>query len=132
MGAWGVETFENDDAMDFAADLVEANSLEALAASFQAIAPGKYLESPDCSTALAAAEVVAALRGHPAKPLPKQLAAWIGTTALKVDQRLLEAARVAVGRIGAESELRELWQDSEEFDAWLQTVRDLEIRLGAA
>lgn len=63
MGAWGVQAFENDDAMDFAADLVDADSLDVVATSFEAIVPGEYLEAPDCCIALAAAEVVAALRG---------------------------------------------------------------------
>jgi len=132
MGAWGVQAFENDDAMDFAADLVDADSLDVVATSFEAIVPGEYLEAPDCCIALAAAEVVAALRGSTGTSLPQDVSAWARSTALRPDDALLDAARQAVGRIGERSELKELWQDSDHFDVWMQAVRDLETRLGAA
>ena len=132
MGAWGVQAFENDDAMDFAADLVDADSLDVVATSFEAIVPGEYLEAPDCCIALAAAEVVAALRGRTGTSLPKDVSAWTRSTALRADDALLDAARQAVGRIGDRSELKELWHDSDHFDVWMRAVRDLETRLGAA
>jgi MFS superfamily sulfate permease-like transporter len=37
----------------------------------------EYLEAPDCSNALAAVEIVAALRGHPIYDRPDNAKAWV-------------------------------------------------------
>lgn len=132
MGAWGVQTFENDQALDFVADIVETNSLELVVSALDAIGPGIYLEAPDCESALVAAELIAALRGYPSPNLPDKVADWVRSSGLKADDTLSGMARVAVNRIGAASELRELWEDSTDFGAWEVAVRDLESRLGGA
>jgi len=63
MGAWGIGSFDNDDAVDWAYELGESQGTELLVATLEAIGPEDHLEAPDCSIALAAAEVVAALSG---------------------------------------------------------------------
>jgi len=41
-------------------------------------------------------------------------------------------ALMAIHRIETESELKELWEDADEFDAWIATLEDLKARLGAS
>jgi Domain of unknown function (DUF4259) len=67
MGAWGPAVFENDSAADWLAELPAAlpQTLELTFRPVVATEPDLYLEEPETSEALAAAEVVAAMRGHP-------------------------------------------------------------------
>ena len=49
-----------------------------IAEAFEAVLEAAdYIEAPDASAALAAAEVVAALLGRPAVELPDAVAAWV-------------------------------------------------------
>lgn len=80
MGAWGLESFENDDALDWLADLEQADDEQFLVETLTAaIEEAGYLEIGGASNAIAAAEVVAALAGHPAPSLPEAAAAWVTT-----------------------------------------------------
>ena len=66
MGAWGSDVFENDDACDFAAEVAKGKDLSRLKATFDRVQEiGQlYLEAPDASEALSAADIVARLRGN--------------------------------------------------------------------
>jgi hypothetical protein len=130
VGAWGTGNFENDDAADWIAGLEEAEGIQPVVVALRSAIADGYLEAPDCTTALAAAEVVAAIRGKPATNLPKAAAGWIRQHHPAVDDEVLRLARQAVHRIGTQSELLELWQDSDELEDWLATLKDLEHRLG--
>ncbi|MEL7536209.1 MAG: DUF4259 domain-containing protein [Pseudomonadota bacterium] len=131
MGAWGVGHFENDDAQDWAEDLNQADSLDAVEEAIEAVeAGGDYLEAPDACVGLAAAEVVAATLGNPADDLPDPIATAVARLEDPADEDLVARARAAVERvIGEDSELRELWEESDDFDAWESTIQDLLARL---
>jgi hypothetical protein len=131
MGAWGVESFANDDALDWAAELEEADGHARMRAALEAVteAEGEYLEAPQCSAALAAAEVVAALRGRPAADLPENVAAWVAAHRGAADEGLADLARRAVESVEARSELRELWEESDDFAAWRADLAALRARL---
>ena len=129
MGAWGFGTFENDDALDWTADLIDIGE-ELIPEAFVRVqeAVDDYLEADLCSFALAAAEVVAALNGKPSADLPEEVADWVrGRPAPAAD--LLAAARKAVGAIHKSSELRDLWEEAEQLDDWEPRVEDLSRRL---
>ena len=125
MGAWGIGIFENDDAMDFVGDLVDGEaSLEAALA-----VGGGYVEAPDASIALAAAEVVASLAGAPSPSLPKEARDWVAAQGGLPDTTLVTRALQAVeGATSGESELVELWEEAGE-DGWREPVNDLRARL---
>lgn len=88
----------------------------------------KYLEAPACSRALAAAEVVAALRGKPAKSLPEEVTHWVSENRVDPGQ-LVQAARTAVDSIARRSELRDLWNESAVPEPWNAVVANLKERL---
>ena len=132
VGAWGCDSFGNDDAMDWVGDLEEADDLAPVRDAFAAAPPaGEYLEAPVASVALAAAEVVAALRGRPAADLPEEVTAWVTAHAAPPDSALLARAREMVARVAEASELRQLWDEAKAHDreAWLAGVADLGARL---
>ena len=131
MGAWGSGVFENDDASDWVWELEDDNDMsvlhEALAAAVDTPLD-ELIEAPDASNALAAAEIVAAARGHHGAELPSEAREWIRRNAALVDARTVALATAAVERISIHSELNELWEEAEN-DEWLRVVSDLLERL---
>lgn len=130
MGAWGFGSFENDDAADWAADLAEMGEDALIDEALERVldAETDYIEAPDASCAIAAAEVVAALQGKPGSDFPDDLRPWIeGKPSPKPD--IVKKARQAVAAIKKESELRDNYVDSDGLDEWQPLVDDLERRL---
>jgi Domain of unknown function (DUF4259) len=130
MGAWGVGTFENDDAGDWVYQLEETHDLDFVRGTLEAAAdPDGYLDAPTCSMALAAAEVVAALAGRPAPDLPEEVRTWVKAHRLAAPPDLLALSVRAVDQAAAGSELQELWAESEESAAWIDRLQELRSRL---
>jgi hypothetical protein len=134
MGCWGIGTFENDDAADWVWSLEERDGLEALERALAAPPNSGYIEAPEACEALAAAEVVAALLGHPAADLSVEVARWVAAHR-GLDARPLRDSALSQVRavLGGNSELRELWEENEEeFPFWKATVEALIARLSSA
>jgi len=129
MGAWGVGAFDNDDAADWVAELEEAATIEPVVTALRTATADGYLEAPDCCIALAAAETVAAALGRAAVGVPDKVARWASTHRPQVSDDLIQLAQSAIRRIETQSELQELWQESDELEAWVATIKDLERRL---
>jgi hypothetical protein len=130
-GAWGSGSFENDDALDWIASLEHAKDASVLATALSAVNPkSDYVQAPDCSVALAAAEVVAAAHGQPSKTLPVEASAWlkrVHPTGSELTGRAQNA--VAFCRDSQNSELRQLWAESNDYQAWLADTAGLLARL---
>jgi hypothetical protein len=130
MGAWGVGTFENDDAGDWVYRLEESEDLTLLMETLRPAAdPAGYLEGPASAEALAAAEVVAALAGRAAPDLPEEVQAWVKAHRQKVPGDLRQLALRALDQVAGDSELKELWQETDEMEAWADRVQELRGRL---
>lgn len=130
MGTWDYHNFDNDDAADFAEAFRlnpnEASLYEVLATAAEA---DDYLEADEASQALAAAEIVAAILGHPAADfLPGLLLAVNG---MEVDDDLADLAVEAVEAVVRKSELQEEWANSPDYPQWQQQQQDLLTRLAA-
>lgn len=131
MGAWGTGSFENDDAMDFAGDLIDGGDAAQLRAALEAIPREGYIEAMDATNAIAAAEIVAAAHGRAGSDLPEDMAAWVTKHRGDVNVKMLTLARDVVMRIAEDkqSELRELWEESDDFAEWMVAVDGLLKRL---
>lgn len=132
MGAWGSGVFENDDASDWVWELEDDTDASVLIEALASVvdAPVDEVEAPEASNALAAAEIVAAARGHHGATLPGEAREWIGRNAQLVDNRILALATAAVERVSIESELKELWDETGSTE-WATVVADLLERLRA-
>lgn len=136
MGAWGHGSFENDDALDWVYAL-EADGVEAIRSALAAVLEADgYVEAPEASMALAAAEVVAALRLRPAADLPEEVTAWVAAHAALDPMAVGDLARLADGAVARvlapeDSELYELWYEGGDDvgDPWRQTLTALRERL---
>jgi len=130
MGAWDTGSFDNDDAMDWVLEFVSKANRDQIESTFRTILDNgdAYLEAPDCSIAIAAAEVVAALKDAPNPNLPEELKQVLDTKKISVDSGLTNLAIRAIEQIKADSELQELWEE-EDPSEWISAVDDLEKRL---
>jgi hypothetical protein len=139
MGTWATGAFGNDFALDWAQDLQESKDLFFIEDTLNNVLSADsahYLEAPFGAEGLAAIEVLARLYGKPGEQDEDsaEIDAWVAEVSKKVKRRsdLIDKSLRAIEHILSErSELRELWQDSDEYDNWRASVDDLKARIGA-
>ena len=117
MGAWGASSFENDDALDWAASVASPDDVRApferlkresdAAGSAQAF----EVEVDFASELIAAAETVAMLLGRKVAGFPRDLAERLAGAG-EPDKLLYHQARHAVCHVLRRSELAELWAEA--------------------
>jgi acyl carrier protein len=129
MGAWGIGNFENDTIQDWIIELVEAQDINLLSESIEMVLEDNYLDADVACIAIGAVEILAALQNRPGKEINEdELQEWIlqhkgqGTN-------LLEKSHKALGKILAESELKELWEKTEDYGNWVTTIKELQSRI---
>jgi hypothetical protein len=127
MGTWGSDAFANDDAMDWVGQLKSLRAEDVGRVLLETVTQTGYLEAPTCSIALAAAEVVATMNGTPAAHVPDEVVRWTRTHG-RATPELLDLAIDAVQKIRENSELKDLWQESDSFE-WSNAIQSLERRL---
>ena len=129
MAAWGHFNFDNDAATDFAGEFLDTGSeVTLLEALVPAAEEEGYLETPVAAAALAAAEIVAAWRGHPGPDFLPGLLDKVQHLDVSDEDELTDLARRAVQAVVQESELRELWED-QDLIAWEAAQQNLLDRL---
>jgi hypothetical protein len=146
MGTWGPGPFQNDTACDFVIEVLESDGTAPLEEEIDGILRMKGSpESFDVEVAVAAAELVARIKGHPNMRAPQSdenfveslagadfaaIDAWAKRLQPFLVDALVDKARRVIDRILAESaEFRELWFEPEDFAAWRDQVKDLRERL---
>ncbi len=130
MGAWDTGSFDNDDAMDWLYDLEDAQDFSFLAEACETVKDqrGTMPEAGDCAAAICAAEVVAALMGNPGDDLPDEVLAWVDEMPDPSDA-LSQMARDALHIVLTRSELKALWQESDQYEEWRAGLENLQERL---
>ena len=133
MGAWGCGSFENDDSLDWAAELGESDDPGFPACALREIDKSARIGRRDGNVGLAAAEAIAASRGWPPDLLPEQVQEWLTATRARADTRTRDLALRVIGKIDGsdDSELRLLWEEQSEGRSWHEAVDDLRQRLQA-
>lgn len=132
MGAWGTGSFENDAAVDWLNELEHSDGLNPVTEALAFVANldlDEYLEVDEASAAVAAAEIVAALHGHPTYNLPERAQEWLAAHRFEVARDPVNLAVKAVSRVKADSELKELWDESPDVSDWFAKIDDLLDRL---
>ncbi len=131
MGAWGMGSFENDDAADWVAGLDEIAPADLTQILVHAADDPAYLEAPQASIAVAASEVVAALHGSAAEGAPAKIGEWAGKHLQAFTPELKDVAIRALDRVRRNSELKDLWMEADGLNDWIAAMRELQSRLGA-
>ncbi len=138
MGTWAVDTYGNDYALDWAQDLQEAGNLEPIESTLDYALGEGELEAPFGAEALAAIDVLARLQGNGGGAdaddgsTGADIDRWVAQRKQKVSPALAGKALRAIERVlGEQSELRQLWQDSEHYEEWRAAVLALKARVTA-
>lgn len=134
MGTWDIGSFDNDDAADWAYELEDCGDLSVIENAIASAldADDDYLEAPSATVAIAAVETLARLQGNwgERSAYTETADAWVERVKLPVPRTLAAQAVQALDRIlGEQSELRELWEESEEFDEWKASIAELRGRV---
>ncbi len=133
MGAWDHTIFGNDTACDWIYDVEESDDLSVIEETIDKLleCEGNDIEAPEAEEALAAIETITRLIGNGGEKnsYTESLDSWVTSHPQEIPQSLKENANKAIGLILSEqSELRELWAESDETE-WKKTVVDLQERL---
>lgn len=134
MGAWGPGVFENDAALDWMAEAVEADALHVLIEQLLESVDGSVeLEVDEASVTLALGELVATALGRPGERLPAELARWLQDADADVPRRQLKRLLPVVAHAAdpARSELAQLWFEAGNGGQFLPVVQALVARLRA-
>jgi hypothetical protein len=131
-GAWGEGSFENDDALDWVSQCTQSTGTKVVAATLTSALNAKYLEAPEGSAAVAAAEVVAAAQGRASSTLPKELRVWLERQSKTEIAALSSMAIQALKKVRnpKSSELKQLWSEGKSKQ-WESRIAELETRLGS-
>jgi len=134
MGAWGHLNFENDTALDLVYEIEEKgadrikNAIEAINSREE----DAFLDSDLCSEALAAIEYIAAVKDKASEDFPEDAEEWL-TPANKENllaiRNLVPKSKQAIDRIQHNSELKDLWEETEDFADWTKVLEDLATRI---
>jgi len=135
MGAWSIESFGNDTACDWAYELEKTSSLSLVRKTIQRVldSGNEYLDADVATEGIAATEIIARLKGNTgvSDSYTEATEAWVAAHPQLPSQDLVELAIQALDRIlDKPSELLELWEESDEFEAWKNSVIDLRNRAG--
>ena len=126
MGTFGPGPFDNDTALDFAA---EASNWEVLQSVFKRIneilQTGDDIDADDAQTAIAAAEIVATGMGRGLSDTPQHISPNLLTSP---DDTLVEQAQSAVSAVLMGSELLDLWAE-DDASSFNESMHDLMRRL---
>ncbi|MFI2237671.1 DUF4259 domain-containing protein [Streptomyces chrestomyceticus] len=132
MGTWGMGLFDNDGALDLLDDLAampEDRRLGALRGVLSSAAAERdYLEAPEGQMAVAAAALIAAARADGTAPADPVYAPDL--TVPEPPRKLAVLAVHALDRVLApDSELAELWDESDGGREWLAHLARLRAEL---
>ena len=130
MGTWSHESFGNDTANDWAYELEDATDFSVIEAALQvALDEGdEYLDADLAMEAIAAVEVIAKRlgKGTQSDVYTEKVDQWLETISEQPSDDVLSLAKRVLERIVADdSELKELWLESDEYELWLGNIQQL-------
>ena len=134
MGTWSHESFGNDTANDWAYELEDATDFSVIETALQvALDEGdEYLDADLAMEAIAAVEVIAKClgKGTQSDVYTEKVDQWLETISEQPSDDLLSLAKRVLERIVADdSELKELWLESDEYELWLGSIQQLKDAL---
>ncbi len=133
MGTWDIGTFDNDTACDWAYELEKSSDLSVIEKSINVVFEEDDMDADYACEALAAIDTIIRLIGKQGviNSYTEIVDHWVKRhQEISVPKALIEKAQKAISLILSEnSELYELWLESEHFDAWKADVQSLANRL---
>ena len=136
MGAWSHEPFGNYTANDWADELEESSDFSIVEKAFNQIIESaeEYIDAVIACESYAAAEVLAQGLGEGTQDdtYTEKIDMWLTKLTIKPNNLLIPKALRALDLLTTQdSELDELWQDSDEYTQWTVNVDELKELLKA-
>ncbi len=125
MGVWGTGPFENDNALDFVAEI---QGVDGLIEEVRLQEVGGEIAIDKACRLIVVGECVAAMRGHRHPDIPDRLAQAIQAFDPPSDD-LYDKARDSLSMVITNSELSDLWADSDDRGEFNRAMTDLIDRL---
>ncbi len=131
MSAWGINNFENDVALDFVGEVIAGNVslVKSFAEGFVANFHPEETSLDECFAFLALCELFAAIKKKPSEDIPSELTDWLERTLIQVDNEPLNICIKGLQLILKDSEAKEMYLDTEYYNAWEEIQKDLLKRL---
>ena len=129
MGAWGVDSWGNDTALDWLEEFEKDAASSVQQVLQEAMSCESQLLTDTCCRGLAAAEVLAASFQMPGKGLPDVVRDWAAAHPRSISRSLLATAIAVVATVDRNSELQELWDANGRNEDWHASNDDLLGRL---
>jgi hypothetical protein len=131
VSTWAAESFGNDDALAWVTDFCNSPEYHLMVDALSIIeeSEDQHLSAQYCAIAVAAAEIVAALKKAPDPRMTGEISDCLIKLEMPVDAHLVQLATRAVIRIRSESELKDSWEGSRNADQWYAAMDNLEKRL---
>jgi hypothetical protein len=135
MGAWGFTNFDNDTAQDFVGE-VEEEGIDRIISAIDVIkttAEDANLDMDLCTKALAAMEYIATAKDRMAEDFPEDAEDWVHANKAQVlaIPGIVPKCQQAIDRIKNNSELKETWAKTPDFEKWKAVLDELNIRISA-
>ncbi len=136
MGAWSHEPFGNDTANDWADGLAGCTDASYIEATLDRVlnVGEQYLDASEAEEAVAAIEVLAKVlgRGTQTDSYTRKVDAWVNANKPALTPVIRMKAKQAIQRIVSNSsELRELWEESDEGTEWKTAMNNLRAAIDA-
>ena len=136
MGAWSHEPFGNDTANDWADELEESSDFSIVEKAFNQIIESaeEYIDADIACESYAAAEVLAQALGEGTQDdtYTEKIDMCLTKLTIKPNNLLIPKALRALDLLTTQdSELDELWQDSDEYTQWTVNIDKLKELLKA-
>jgi len=132
MGAWGAGPFQNDDALDFLAELNELPpaGMGSRITSALALPSDGYLELHEACAAIAAAGLIAAARSAAIERPAEKPVVVVQSDEEAGDAQVRDLALAALVRVNGEwSEWRDMWLESGSWEEADQMITGLRAKL---
>jgi hypothetical protein len=137
MGILDADAFASDEARDWLLRLDPADGSEPLTRALMSMTStgDAWLDAARAQETLAAAELVAALHGHPHPALPATARSWVvevsagSPTGAAPGEEMLALATRALDLVVTSSALSELWSQQADEGRWRAAMDDLRLRL---
>jgi hypothetical protein len=127
----GFTIYDNDSYSDLL-EKVAIEGKEPLINSLEPVMSGKSEATLNqCEMALAATDLIASLNGKFSDKMPDTIREKVEKINLGLDlnEQVLNVAADIIDIIGTESELKDLWKESNHFDEWTDHLIDIQNRL---
>ena len=134
MGAWGHLNFENDTALDLVYEIEEkgADRIKIAIEAINSREEDAFLDSDLCAEALAAIEYIAAVKDKQSEDFPEDAEEWLtpaNKDSLLAIRNLIANSKQAIDRIQHNSELKDLWEETGDYEKWTKVLEGLVTRI---